>query len=436
MISDDPTEVTIDDALHLVLSSILPLEPVSILGSRALGLITSEDHAARWAMPTGDVSTMDGWAVATADLAEAPGDGDVELHIVGESAAGHPSSTPHTPGSAQRISTGALVPAGYDAVIAVEDTIAIDSPPAVRIRRSAVEATTPGRFVRRAGSDVIPGDIVVPRGARIDAPTLAAAAGAGHELLKAHRRPRVAILSTGDELIPIGQTPRPGQTPSTNAPMLEAFLQADGDIVDVRLIPDDRDTAIRVIDELARSVDVIVTTGGNSVGEHDHVAIALARTGAPRHAVIPPDDPRDAMLFRRVRMRPGRPTSVARLAGAWVFALAGNPASTLAGATFFVRPALRRLRGWSALDAAPIQGRLPLAQPQRALDAREYVVRVRVLDGLVVPLPNQASGALSSLATVDALARIPRGAGTLEAGTRVTILPLSDVALRAALAAT
>lgn len=430
----DPNEVDVDEAMRRITEHVEPLPPVRLPAQEAVGLVVAEDHHAKWALPTADVSTMDGWAVAVADLQARDDTGDVELQITGESAAGHASAVEHRQGTAQRISTGAVLPVGCDAVVAVEDTTVSDSNTRVCIRASGADATMAGRFVRHAGSDLRTGDRVLRRGAWLDAASFAAAAAAGHDTVLVFRRPTVAIVSTGDELVPIGHTPSRGQTPSTNAAMLAAMLRDEAEVTAQHELADDEALVAETLLGLVGRVDVIVTTGGNSVGAHDHVASVLARA-TRRAGEDQGNGPDGVMLFRRVAMRPGRPTSATRLGTTWVFALAGNPASTFVGATLFVRPALRRMAGFSDALVEPLMTRLPLASPVRGLETRDDFVRMLVEDGRLVPLPNQASGALSSLAAVDALARVPRGAGMLGEGEPVTCFPLTAAALRAALLA-
>lgn len=399
-------ELDVDAAVARVLAECAPLpaEPAAPLEAR--GRVLAADLHARWPLPGADVSTMDGWAVRAADLSSGT---SALLDIAGESAAGHPLAAALPPGSAARISTGAVLPPGADAVVAQEDTERRGDRLHVDLARAG--AVAPGHFVRRAGSDVAGGDLLLSAGDLVSAGDLALAVAAGHAALPVHRAPRVAILCTGDELVAPGCTPGHGQVVSSNGPLLAALIADAGALPrDLGLVGDDPDALRDALARAAASADVVLTSGGISVGDHDLVYPALHALGL-------------RPAFRRVRLRPGRPLTFGRLGDALVFALPGNPASTFVGFHLFVRPALRRLAGHPR-PLRPLR-RIVLAAAADGAGKRAHYVRARLQAGRAAPLPNQASGALTSLRACDALLAIPPGPG-LPAGAEVDALVLRD----------
>ncbi|MCY0991947.1 molybdopterin molybdotransferase MoeA [Nannocystis sp. ILAH1] len=462
MTADD---LELADALARVLSACAPLPGERRALPAARGRVLAEALHARWAMPGADVSTMDGWAVRAADLSPgtarfgadgridmspgtvsamssgsagaggratgrpagdlssgtaaspiatgrtdlSPRTAEVELAVLGESAAGHPSAAVVGSGQAMRISTGAVLPPGADAVVAQEDVrrqgerLWIDLGRAGEIR--------PGHFVRRAGSDLTAGvEILSPRTA-LRPGDLALAAGAGHADVLVHRPPRVAVLCTGDELVDIGCPPGHGQVVSSNGLMLALQAEAAGaEVRDLGRVGDEPEALRRALADAAASADVVLVSGGISVGDHDLVWPALLALGA---------EP----IFRRVRLRPGRPLAFARLGDARVFALPGNPASTYVGFELFARPALRRLAGHLQVERP--RRRVVLAAPAEGAGRRTHCVRARLVDGRAEPLPSQVSGALTSLRGCDLLVLVPPGPG-LPAGAEADALVLAD----------
>lgn len=405
-------ELDVDAALARVLAECAPLAPerVDLLGAR--GRILAADVRARWPLPGADVSTMDGWAVRAADLFPVPSDISASaaiLKIAGESAAGHPQSTPLAEGTAARISTGAVLPSGADAVVAQEDTERRGDELRVDLLRAG--AVAPGHFVRRAGSDVALDDLLLTTGTDLSAGDLALACAAGHTALAVHRAPRVGILCTGDELVPPGCPPGHGQIVSSNGLLLATLIHEAGAIpLDLGLVRDDPDALREALTRGLSQCDVVLTSGGISVGDHDLVYPALHALGL-------------RPAFRRVRVRPGRPLTFGRIDDVLVFALPGNPASTFVGFELFVRPALRTLAGHPR-PRRPLR-RVTLAAAAEGAGKRAHYVRARLRDGRAEPLPNQASGALTSLRGCDALLAIPPGPG-LPAGAEADALVLRD----------
>jgi molybdopterin molybdotransferase len=394
---------SVDDALAIVLGACEPTADHEIVDfADADGRVLASDAIAGVDLPGADVSIMDGWAVAADDVARARAcASDVVLQVAGESAAGHPARGPLPRGGAARISTGAVLPEGADAVIAQEDTrkegdrLVIDP--------AEAEAIVPGRFVRRRAEEVRAGDVLLAAGHRLAPGDLALLAGAAAERPSVHRRPRVAIVATGDELVPIGTRPRPGQVVAVSSTMLALLVRRAGGEPHVCPEVGDDPGATRAALEDALTADLVITTGGISVGDHDHVGAALEALGA-------------RSLVRGVALRPGKPTTVAALGRTLVFALPGNPASTLVAFELFVRPAILRRSGVLA-GAVPERTRVTLRGPVPGAGRREHWVRARLYaEHEAEALPRQLSGDLRSIADFDALVCVPAGAGDLPAG--------------------
>jgi molybdopterin molybdotransferase len=404
MIADD---LELDEALARVLAACAPLPAERVPLLQAARRVLAEPLEARWALPGADVSTMDGWAVRAEDLSQ--GTSEVTLVVAGESAAGHPSPAALGPGEALRISTGAVVPAGADAVVAQEDVRRDGDRLVIDLTRAG--DVRPGHFIRRAGSDLAAGAPLLSPGTALRPGDLALAAASGYTDLLVHRAPRVAILCTGDELVDIGCPPGHGQVVSTNGLMLTCQARdAGAEVRDLGRVGDRLEALQAALADAAAGADVVLISGGISVGDHDLVWPCLLALGA-------------APVFRCVRLRPGRPLAFARLGDALVFALPGNPASTFVGFELFARPALRRLAGHARVERP--RRRVVLAGPAEGAGRRTHCVRARLVDGRAEPLPSQASGALTSLRGCDALVLVPPGPG-LPAGAEASALLLDD----------
>jgi molybdopterin molybdotransferase len=343
---------------------------------------------------------MDGFAVRAADL---PG----TLRIVGESAAGRPYEARLEPGCAAAISTGAVVPEGADAVVPIEIVVQQDNE--VKI----LHATDPGAHVRPRGGDVAAGDVVVPAGARLTPARIAAAAASGLAALPCTRRPRVTVLASGSELVAPGEPLGPGQIYETNSLMLASALGAVGVEVGSGPPAADDEAALREALERGLAADVLVTSGGVSVGEHDLVRAVERELGV-------------AEVFWRVAIKPGKPVSFGVREDTLVFGLPGNPVSALVGCELFVKPALRALQGLA--DPLPRfePGRLSVGLRRNA--DRDEFVRARSRaegDALVLePVDGQESHMIVRSGAADALVHVPRGNGELAAGTIVFWLRL------------
>ena len=385
------------------LADVAPLPAERVPLGDALGRALGEDLVAETDLPAFDVSTMDGYALRASDAARA----GARLPVAFEVFAGHPGPGPLPRGACCRIFTGAPLPDGADAVEQQE-----------QVRRAGRAATfgraaERGRFVRRRGSDVAAGRAPVRAGAPVDPGTIALAAGLGRSELLVYRRPRVMLLPTGDELVPIGRTPRPGQIVETNGHALAAAARdAGGEPI---MLPAARDDAVALRTALGavRGADVLVTIGGVSVGARDLVRAALVAAGAKLH-------------FWRVAIRPGKPFTFGLWGRTAVFGLPGNPASALMTFELFVRPALRALAGLPGAGRLRVPARLGTAQVKpRGLEVYVRARLRRTRAGLVVvPLASQSSGDLSSAAGIDALAVLPAGRSRLARGAPVEVIVL------------
>ena len=390
--------ITIAEARNRVLSAATPLGTERVAIDDARDRVLAADLTAAGNVPPFPCSAMDGYALL-------PGDAGRTLTVVGESRAGTPSSLALGDGNAIRISTGAAIPDGATAVIPQED---VDTRNGTITTRTVVSA---GDHIRGAGEDMRSGETVLVAGTTLGAAELGAAVAAGVGELTVYRRPRVQVLCTGDELRAPGEPLGPGEIHNSNAPMLDALAAAAGAIVGTaRRLPDDRAATEAGLETALESDDVVIVTGGVSVGPHDHVKPALAALGVDE-------------VFWRVALQPGKPTWFGRRGSVLVFGLPGNPVSAVVTFSLFVRPALAALQGRS--EAPELEAEAVLATAVRRNPDREQAVRVRLQrqNGALVATPNgpQGSHIVTSLLGADALAFIPAGEGDLEAGAAVAL---------------
>ena len=394
--------LTLEEAQARVLASVRPLAVETVPIGRAAGRVTAEPARAAVDLPPFPSSAMDGFAVRAADV---PG----TLPVVDTVAAGRPTSRVLAAGEAMSISTGGVVPDGADAVVPVE--YVVQNGNSIEI----VEAIASGAHVRPRGGDVAADDIVVEAGVRLGAAQLGGLAAAGVAEVHCFRAPRVAVLSTGTELARPGQPLLAGQVYEANAVMLAAAVAAAGGVTEILPAVADDESALREAVERGLAADVLVTSGGVSVGEHDLVRRIEAELGVEE-------------IFWRVAIKPGKPVSFGMRGETLVFGLPGNPVSSLVGCELFVKPALRALQGRS--DALPRFEPGTLAAPLRRNDARDELVRARSrLDqnGTVLePLSGQESHMIAHAAGADALVHVPRGDGELPAGAAVRWLRFGD----------
>ncbi len=392
--------LTLEQAQALVLARAHARAAEDVRLSEAAGRVTAEPVRALVDLPPFASSAMDGFAVRSADL---PG----VLPVVGNIAAGHPAARPLAAGEAMAISTGGVVPEGADSVIPLEYVVQHDN------EIEARETIRPGMHVRPQGGDVAAGDVVVGAGVRLGPAQVGALAASGVAELACVRRPRVAILATGSELARLGDVLAPGQIYESNSLMLSAALAAVGADIDGLPVVADDEAAHRAALERGLAADVLVTSGGVSVGPHDLVRAIEAELGVEE-------------IFWRIAIKPGKPVSFGVRGETLVFGLPGNPVSSLVGCELLVKPALRALQG--ERDPLPRLESGVLATTLQRNDARDEFVRAQSRldpDGVVLePLSGQESHMIVRAAAADALVHVPRGAGELAEGARVAWIRL------------
>jgi len=396
------------DALAQVLEGVAPLGAEQVPLNDAEGRVLAENLAARRTQPPQDVSAMDGYAVRAADVASAP----AHLRVIGEVAAGRPFAGAVGAGEAARIFTGGVLPAGANTVVIQElaeregDMIVV-AKPAPR-----------GKNVRGAGLDFSTGDVRLMQGRRLTGRDVALAAAMNHAVVPVHRRPKVAIVATGDELVAPGIEPGPGQIVYSNVFALAALARREGaEVIDLGILPDRLDETIAGVRRArAAGCDVLLTAGGASVGDYDLVQPALAAEGL-------------ALSFWKVAVRPGKPLLSGRLGAMRVLGLPGNPVSAYVCAVLFLVPLIRSLTGRHdvALPLAPgVLGRDLPANDERADYMRATLARRD--DGTLVatPFPLQDSSMLVPLAAADCLVLRAPHAPAAAAGTPCALVKLDD----------
>jgi molybdopterin molybdotransferase len=379
----------------LALGTPLSIEPLPL--RKAAGRWAAAPVVARRTQPARAVSAMDGYAIGHAGL---PG----PFRLIGESAAGRPFQGGIGAGEAVRIFTGAAMPDGADCVLVQEE--AAISEGAVTLAGEGPAA--PGRNVRRRGLDFEQGDLLVSAGDRLTPARIALAAVGGHALIEVRRRVRIAIAATGDELRPAGAELGDGDLPESNGMMLAALLgDLPVEIVDLGILPDDLKTQRRAFASV--DADILVTTGGASVGDHDLVRPALIAAGA-------------TLDFWRVALRPGKPMLAGRLRDTVIVGLPGNPVSAFVTATLFVRPLVAHLSG--AAHPLPVLSAAMLGEPLPLNGERTDYLRARRIDGRVYVAAIQDSSMLRTLARADCLVMREPHAPRAEAGDAVRIVAL------------
>jgi molybdopterin molybdotransferase len=397
----------VSDARQRMLQNIdvTPVEQVCL--TRSAGRVLAADIIASRTQPPFHTSAMDGYAVRARDVTPAP----VTLDVVGVSVAGKRFDGAVNPGQAVRIFTGAPLPDGADTIIIQENvgTIVDDGPVVV------TESAESGRFIRPAGLDFHEGDVLLANRTALTPPQTALAAAAGLSELQVRRRPSVALLSTGDELVEPGRPCGPDQIVSSNVYGVAAMLeQAGASATHLGVAPDDpEDIAARLQSALDQGVDIIVTTGGASVGDHDHMQAVLANLGAD-------------MAFWKIAMRPGKPMMYGRIGSTQILGLPGNPVSSIVCARLFAVPLIRAML---SLDAAERPHHAILTDDMPANGNREDYVRSvfsQSDDGRsrVTPFGKQDSSMLATLARANALIIRPIDAVAIKAGDAVPTLPI------------
>ncbi len=395
--------IDLDTALARLMSAVAPLPAEDVALSDAVGRVLAADVVARIDSPRARVSTMDGYAVRGADIDS----GLRDFALVGRAYPGAPhDDVPVAPGATVRIFTGAALPAPADRVVIQEQAVETDG----RVAFS-VTASDPA-YCRETASDFAVGATVVPAGTRLHAGALVAAAAADVAHVTVARQPRVAMLATGDELVPPGDAASLAHAvPDSLSAALAAIVIASGGRLAGQARGADQLDALRATAAaLTADADVLVVTGGASVGERD-----FARAMVDADAVD--------MLFSKVAIKPGKPVWLGRVGTCWVVGLPGNPTSALVTARLFLVPLLAALQGQIA--PSPLRWRrMPLAMPLPPTGDRETLVRARWDDAGLVILSNQDSGAQGPLVRADWLVRCPAGQGALGAGSMVLATPL------------
>ncbi len=399
--------LSVDDYLARVLASVEPLSAIDVPLSSAHGCVLAEDVTAPWPLPSFDNSSMDGYAVLAADVAGATDDVPVELTVVDDVPAGYRSTEEVTSGTTVRIMTGAPMPAGADAVVPVERTDA-----GTQIVRISAPVD-PGAYVRRAAEDVMAGDVVLTDGTLIGARQMAilAAVGCGH--VRVRPRPRVAVLSTGSELVDPGTPLRHGLISDSNSYLLVAACQEAGaEAYRVGPIVDDEKAFLSAVEDQLHRCDLILTSGGVSMGAYDTVKAVLGQLGS--------------VEFMKVAMNPGMPQGHGHVGDERVpiVTLPGNPVSSYISFENFVRPALRLMRGLTDLQRPTVL--TTLAEDMTSPPAKRQFARATFLpDGQVRPVgTGQGSHVLGGLSVADALIVVPEDVTFISRGDDVTVVDL------------
>jgi len=398
----------LDDAVAQLLARAAPVLPSeSVSTFEADGRVLAQDVVSALTVPPRDNSSMDGYAVRSADCRVE----GTELAVSQRITAGTVGA-PLAAGTAARIFTGAQIPDGADAVVMQEDTAALDD--GMRVRIDTVPAT--GQWIRRAGEDVARGDVVLARGERLRPAALGLAASVGFDRLQVTRRPRVALLSTGDELAMPGEVApeamKPGAIYNSNRFFMRALLHRLGcEVSDLGIVPDDRQLTIDALRVAAEGNDLIITTGGVSVGEEDHIKAALQSLGE--------------LQLWSLSMKPGKPFAYGRIGSTHVTGLPGNPVSSFMTFLLLVRPFLLALQGATRVAPQPVAMRADFDWPN-ADRRREFLrARVNAAGGLDL-FANQSSGVLTSMVWGDGVIDTPAGQ-PFQRGDTVQFIPFASL---------
>lgn len=424
---------TVDEHLEDVLATVRPLEPIELRILDAQGCVLVEDVTVPISLPPFDNSSMDGYAVRVADITGASEEFPAVLTVVGDVAAGQ-GEAPHVgPGEAARIMTGAPLPPGAETVVPVEWTdggLGEGPVSGMRARSAAPEGATgqvavhraagPRAHVRDKGSDVKAGDRALDAGTVLGPPQIALLAAIGRARVRVRPRPRVVVVSTGSELVPPGTELAEGQIYDSNSFALAAAAQDAGAIAyRVGAVTDDAETLRATIDDQLVRADLVVTTGGVSVGAYDVVKEALASVGDE-------DEEGAGVDFRRLAMQPGKPQGFGSVGPDHtpLLALPGNPVSSYVSFELFVRPAIRALAGLPDLHRPVVRATLDAPKALTSPAGRRQFLRGRHTDGTVTPVGGAGSHLVAALAQADSLIVIPENVESVEPGTEVEVVLL------------
>jgi len=391
--------ISYQEALQLTLARLQPLPAIEVSLEKSIGLVLAENITARWDMPSSDNSAMDGFAFTWSDQLAG-----MQLRVVGNAYAGAPWHGSLGPDEAVRIMTGSPLPSGCDSVIPLEDVDTNEE--SIRLPTTISR----GQHVRRQGEEFRAGECLLKAGTSLHAWEIGLLATAGFTRVRVHPAPRVALLSTGDELVQLGQTPGPGQIVNSNSYLLSACLREAGcQVVPLGICRDEPEFLKRQL-EAGKQADLILSTGGVSVGDRDYLRVALAPLGFET-------------VFWQVAIKPGKPLLFGLLDGRPLFGLPGNPAATAATFELFARPAIRRLAGHSPSSGETRKG--ILTETVRGAGKREVFLWCRLeweSDHYRVHVPKrQGSGQNRSLQEVNALLSVPVGVEQLAAGDVVEV---------------
>jgi molybdopterin molybdotransferase len=407
--ADDDRLRTVDEHLATVLDGIGSIDPIELTLLDAQGLLLAESVTTSVALPGFDNSAMDGYAVRAVDTKYATADEPTALPVVGDVAAGARTRGGMGPGLAMRIMTGAPIPTGADAVIPLEDTNR--GVARVEIRRPARN----GECIRRAGEDLTVGAPAMGAGAALGPQQIALLAAIGRDRVLVRPRPRVLVISTGSELVEVGQKPGFGEVSDANSYLIAAAAKdAGADARRYGIVPDDHSTLLDVLENQLLRADVLITTGGVSMGAFDVVKQALTELGT--------------VDFLRVAMQPGRPQGFGHLGNKVpIFCLPGNPVSALVSFEIFVRPAIRKLLGKRTLQRATVQAAAleRIESPEGIRQFRRGVLHREATGGYSVSLVGgPGSHLIASMASSNCLVVIDEEVTEVVAGSRVTVIPL------------
>ena len=399
--------VPVEAHLAQVLAAIRPLSPVTLGLEDAEGVVLAQDATARCPLPSFDNSSMDGYAVHASDVAQAGPATPVTLPVADQIPAGDTRNLTVAPGTCVRIMTGAMMPGGADAVVPVEWT------DGGRQKARFSQPVPPGNAIRRRGDDVAEGEVLLTAGARLGPPQIALLAAGGHGSALTRPRPRVTVIATGNELAEPGSPLTPGRIWDSNSYMLAAAVRQSGGVAQRHRVTDDPQLVLAAIEEHSGWADLLITSGGVSMGgEHDVVKAALEG-----HADV---------SFRKVAMQPGMPQGfgVAGKGPTPIFTLPGNPVSAFVSFQLFVRPALHALQGLAPVPPPAV--RAVLAAPLRSPAGRRSYLRGVLVPGTgtVTPLTGQGSHQLGALARANALIVVPEQVVAMEEGDPADVISL------------